>query len=163
MSRRTTLRQTPSLTSLNSNPHSNAPSRRVRVRRTSHLETAAEIEAVLAGERSYGELDAYPLKRHSSLCKATGGGRWEPKPVAVHPGYRIPGCKAPFEEEMEREEAEEMQRRANPIVQDGGQLLYIHYLTCVTDDVFQSSDTAFPKKLNCPPPSHAASSYRLFE
>ena len=72
-------------------------------------------------ERSYGELDAYPLRRSSILCKATGGGRWEPKPCPVLDGYRppVPGGKAPFEIEMEREEQEARKLRENPIVKDG--------------------------------------------
>ncbi|KAJ7743874.1 FYVE zinc finger-domain-containing protein [Mycena metata] len=74
-----------------------------------------------SGERSYGELDAYPLRRASLLCKATGGGRWEPKPEPVDPALRVPiiGGKAPYELEMEREEAEERRRRSNPVIKDG--------------------------------------------
>ncbi|KAF8640608.1 hypothetical protein AX17_000269 [Amanita inopinata Kibby_2008] len=85
--------------------------------RHSHLPLPVEIPS----ERSYGELDAYPLRRSSVLCKATGGGRWEPKHSPVHPGYRPPvlGGKAPFEIEMENEEREERLRRANPVVKDG--------------------------------------------
>jgi hypothetical protein len=73
--------------------------------------------------RSYGELDAYPLRRPSLLCKASGGGRWEPKPHTVDPALRVPiiGGKAPFELEMEREEAEERRRRSNPVIRDGGE------------------------------------------
>ncbi|KAJ7440000.1 FYVE zinc finger-domain-containing protein [Mycena galericulata] len=76
---------------------------------------------LLEGERSYGELDAYPLKRSSVLCKAAGGGRWEPKPDEPDPARRVPliGGKAPFELEMEREEAEERRRRSNPVIRDG--------------------------------------------
>ncbi|TFK99621.1 FYVE zinc finger-domain-containing protein [Pterulicium gracile] len=72
-------------------------------------------------ERSYGELDAYPLKRSSALCKVTGGGRWHPKADPVPSGYRTPviGGKAPFEIQMELEEAEERERRSNPIIRDG--------------------------------------------
>ncbi|KAL9715683.1 hypothetical protein Ac2012v2_000126 [Leucoagaricus gongylophorus] len=70
-------------------------------------------------EKSYGELDAYPLRRSSVLCKATGGGRWEPKQMTVLSGYRPPGGKAPFEIELEREEQEAKIRRLNPIVKDG--------------------------------------------
>jgi hypothetical protein len=72
-------------------------------------------------ERSFGELDAYPLRRSSAICKATGGGRWEPRQSPPHPHYRIPGGKAPFEVEMEKEEEAERLRRQNPIVRDGGQ------------------------------------------
>lgn len=71
-------------------------------------------------QRSLGELDAYPLRRSSIICKATGGGRWQPKNSPPRIGVRIPGCKAPYELEMEREDAEERRRRMNPIVRDGG-------------------------------------------
>ena len=81
-------------------------------------ETVTEVEH--PPEPSYGELDTYPLRRSSVICKATGGGRWEPKQSPPQPEYRIPGGKAPFELEMEREEEEERQRRLNPIVRDGG-------------------------------------------
>ncbi|KAG6371497.1 FYVE zinc finger-domain-containing protein [Boletus reticuloceps] len=70
-------------------------------------------------EPSFGELAAYPLRRSSIICKATGGGRWEPKNSPPRIGIRIPGCKAPYELEMEREDAEERRRRMNPIVRDG--------------------------------------------
>lgn len=70
-------------------------------------------------EKSYGELDAYPLRRSSVLCKATGGGRWEPKQEPVLVGYRPPGGKAIYEIEMEREEAEERLRKLNPVIKDG--------------------------------------------
>ncbi|KAJ7924387.1 hypothetical protein B0H13DRAFT_2249161 [Mycena leptocephala] len=74
-----------------------------------------------AEERSYGELDAYPLRRASLLCKAAGGGRWEPKHSPPDPALRVPvlGGKAPYELEMEREEAEERRRRSNPVIRDG--------------------------------------------
>ncbi|KII86522.1 hypothetical protein PLICRDRAFT_44124 [Plicaturopsis crispa FD-325 SS-3] len=70
-------------------------------------------------EPSYGELDAYPLRRASALCKLSGGGRWVPKHELPHPGYRIPGGKALFEIEMDREEEAERLRRLNPVVHDG--------------------------------------------
>ena len=72
-------------------------------------------------ERSYGELDSYPLRRSSVICKASGGGRWEPKQIPVLDGYRlpIPGGKAPYEIEMEREELLDRQRKENPVVIDG--------------------------------------------
>jgi hypothetical protein len=70
------------------------------------------------------ELEAYPLRRSSAICKLTGGGRWEPKQTPLHPGYRIPGGKAPFEEEMEREEREELLRKLNPVVRDGGEWMF---------------------------------------
>ncbi|KAI0641174.1 FYVE zinc finger-domain-containing protein [Trametes meyenii] len=70
-------------------------------------------------ELSLGELDAYPLKRASSICKATGGGRWEPKQLPEYVAKRVPGCKAAYELELEREAAERALRRANPVIKDG--------------------------------------------
>ncbi|KAF9478544.1 hypothetical protein BDN70DRAFT_879894, partial [Pholiota conissans] len=117
-SRAHSLHQSPSSSSLNTESSTNsAPTRsprRINVR-TKHLPLPQDLE------RSYGELDAYPLRRSSVLCKATGGGRWEPKQIPVLDGYRqpIPGGKAPYEIEMEREEMLERQRRLNPVVKDG--------------------------------------------
>ena len=72
-------------------------------------------------ELSLGELDSYPLRRASSICKATGGGRWEPKPIPQYVAKRIPGRKADYELELEREEEERRLRRANPVIKHGGQ------------------------------------------
>ncbi|KAG6809516.1 hypothetical protein H0H92_015962 [Tricholoma furcatifolium] len=83
--------------------------------RTSHLTLPADLE------RSYGELDSYPLRRCSVICKATGGGRWEPKQDPPIIGLRppVPGAKAQYEIDMERAESAERIRKANPIVKDG--------------------------------------------
>ncbi|KAJ7048980.1 FYVE zinc finger-domain-containing protein [Mycena amicta] len=72
-------------------------------------------------EQSYGELDAYPLRRASLLCKATGGGRWSPQVQMPDPTVRLPiiGGRAPYELDMEREEQEERRRRSNPVVKHG--------------------------------------------
>ena len=78
---------------------------------------------------SLGELGAYPLRCSSIICKATGGGRWEPKNSPPRIGLRIPGRKAPYELEMEREDAEERRRRMNPIVRDGGGSLHSNMVT----------------------------------
>ncbi|GLB36629.1 putative protein present in Fab1, YOTB, Vac1, and EEA1 [Lyophyllum shimeji] len=101
------LRTTPSISSLNGTRRS--------IVRASHLTLPPDLE------RSYGELDAYPLRRSSVLCKATGGGRWEPKQEPAIVGYRppVPGAKAPYELEMEQRERDEQARRQNPIVKDG--------------------------------------------
>ena len=72
-------------------------------------------------ELSLGELDSYPLRHASSICKANGGGRWEPKPIPQYVAKRIPGCKAAYEIELEREEEERRIRRANPVIRDGGE------------------------------------------
>ena len=71
-------------------------------------------------ELSLGELDSYPLRRASSICKATGGGRWEPKPIPEYVTKRVPGCKPAYELELEREEEERRLRRVNPVIEDGG-------------------------------------------
>ncbi|KAH9487183.1 Lateral signaling target protein 2-like protein [Psilocybe cubensis] len=118
------LQQTPSTSSLNSSSSSNnsqgdAPVRSSLSRRVSCRASQRPLPQDL--ERSYGELDAYPLRRSSVLCKASGGGRWEPKQSPVLAGYRIPipGGKAPFETMMEQEEQLERLRKQNPIVKDG--------------------------------------------
>ncbi|OSD05638.1 FYVE-domain-containing protein [Trametes coccinea BRFM310] len=80
---------------------------------------AASGALISDSELSLGELDAYPLKRASSICKATGGGRWEPKPVPTYIAKRVPGCKTEYELELEREEEERRRRRANPVIKDG--------------------------------------------
>ncbi|KAF9448844.1 FYVE-domain-containing protein [Macrolepiota fuliginosa MF-IS2] len=115
------IRTSPSFSSLNSassrQPQSSSqPCTRRSSLRNSHKPLSVNLDLV---ERSYGELDAYPLRRSSVLCKATGGGRWEPKHETVLVGYRPPGGKAPFEIEMEREEEEERLRRLNPIRGEG--------------------------------------------
>lgn len=118
---------TASLRSTHSNPSplSHAPPARSRPSHArSHPSSPNTLRAAplpLCLEKSYGELDAYPLKRSSVLCKATGGGRWEPTPITVLDGYRKPvvGGKAPYEVMMEAEEEEERRRKANPVVVDG--------------------------------------------
>ncbi|KAF6765892.1 FYVE zinc finger-domain-containing protein [Ephemerocybe angulata] len=114
--RPSSLRPSPSNSSLNTT----SSTRSTRVPRTNVLRTA-HLPLPLSLERSYGELDAYPLKRSSVLCKATGGGRWEPKQNPILDGYRPPvvGGKAPFEIEMEKQEKEERRRRENPVIHDG--------------------------------------------
>lgn len=65
------------------------------------------------------ELAAYPLCHASAICKAAGGGRWEPKPVVQWVGARPPGFKAQYEIDLEREEEEARRVKANPIIRDG--------------------------------------------
>ena len=67
-----------------------------------------------------GELATYPLRHSSAICKKTGGGRWYPKKTNTIEGYRIPGCKAQFEIDMEREEEELRRLKSNPVFKDGG-------------------------------------------
>ncbi|KAJ7440520.1 hypothetical protein B0H11DRAFT_1883112 [Mycena galericulata] len=71
--------------------------------------------------RSFGALDAYPLKVSSAVCKATGGGMWTPRPYIPDPAGRVPmiGGKAPFDIEIEEEEAEEQSNRENPVIRHG--------------------------------------------
>ncbi|KAK0478187.1 FYVE zinc finger-domain-containing protein [Armillaria novae-zelandiae] len=99
------LRSSPSLISLSGSSCSSGSMRRLKVS--------------LAEEPSYGALDAYPLKRSSVLCKATGGGRWEPKQEMPLAGARLPGGKAGYEIRLEKEAEKEKRRRENPVIKDG--------------------------------------------
>ncbi|KAK0444943.1 FYVE zinc finger-domain-containing protein [Desarmillaria tabescens] len=99
------LRSSPSLVSLACSSCSSGSRRRLKVS--------------LAEEPSYGALDAYPLKRSSVLCKATGGGRWEPKQETPLAGARLPGGKAGYEIRLEKEAEKEKRRRENPVIKDG--------------------------------------------
>ncbi|KAI0369950.1 FYVE-domain-containing protein [Pilatotrama ljubarskyi] len=99
---------------------------------------AQSMAHISDAELSLGELDAYPLKRASSICKATGGGRWEPKPIPEYVAKRVPGCKAAYELELEREAEERRRRRMNPVIKDGGECslwasgsVRVGVLTCV--------------------------------
>ncbi len=91
------LRQKPSISSLDTQSSASSSSAPTRPRRTRLTVRTQPLPLPQELERSYGELDAYPLRRCSVLCKATGGGRWEPKPCIVLDGYRlpVPGGKAP--------------------------------------------------------------------
>ncbi|EPQ61181.1 hypothetical protein GLOTRDRAFT_135717 [Gloeophyllum trabeum ATCC 11539] len=68
---------------------------------------------------SYGELDAYPLRNSSAVCKATGGGRWTPRQVTIPINSRLNGCRLEYERELAREERERNPPRANPLLRDG--------------------------------------------
>ncbi|KZT24699.1 hypothetical protein NEOLEDRAFT_1021117, partial [Neolentinus lepideus HHB14362 ss-1] len=60
---------------------------------------------------SYGELDAYPLRNSSAVCKATGGGRWTPRQVTIpinSPLYR-----------RERDAEDSSRLKGNPVLRDG--------------------------------------------
>ncbi|KAH9032172.1 FYVE-domain-containing protein, partial [Lactarius pseudohatsudake] len=61
------------------------------------------------------DLRSYPLRICSNICKATGGGRWMPKPSPI-PDYVkcVPGSKVPYE--ITEEEAAARKARANPII-----------------------------------------------
>ncbi|TCD60176.1 hypothetical protein EIP91_010611 [Steccherinum ochraceum] len=89
----------------------------------SPLRTSSPLPNVISGshvsDADLGELETYPLRHASAICKASGGGRWAPKPVVRIVGYRAPGSKAPYELDLEREEEEQRIRRANPILRDG--------------------------------------------
>ncbi|KAH9915992.1 FYVE zinc finger-domain-containing protein [Fomitopsis serialis] len=68
---------------------------------------------------NFGELEAYPLRHASRICKATGGGRWTPKQYINLIGDHLPGQKPQYLIELEREEAERRRQRANPVYEDG--------------------------------------------
>ncbi|KAH9040496.1 hypothetical protein EDB85DRAFT_2173782 [Lactarius pseudohatsudake] len=61
------------------------------------------------------DLRSYPLQICSNICKATGGGRWMPKPSPI-PDYVkcVPGSKVPYE--ITEEEAAARKACANPII-----------------------------------------------
>jgi len=66
------------------------------------------------------DLRNYPLRIRSDICKATGGGRWTPKPSPI-PDYMkcVPGRKAPYEIAVEEEEAAVRRALSNPVIRDG--------------------------------------------
>ncbi|KAI0739342.1 FYVE zinc finger-domain-containing protein [Irpex lacteus] len=67
-----------------------------------------------------GGLELYPLRHASAICKANGGGRWQPKPRVEVVGVRIPGVMAAYEREIKHmEEEETTKHRPNPIVKHG--------------------------------------------
>ncbi len=122
-----TLRSSPSLISLTGSSCSSGSMRRLKVS--------------LAEEPSYGALDAYPLKRSSVLCKATGGGRWEPKQEMPLAGARLPGGKAGYEIRLEKEAEKERRRRENPVIKDGGMSFLFYGLLSFPHVFFQTFST----------------------
>ncbi|EIM91939.1 uncharacterized protein STEHIDRAFT_136038 [Stereum hirsutum FP-91666 SS1] len=66
-----------------------------------------------------GELDSYPLRLKSEVCKRTGGGRWTPKKCPIDAAARLPGRRPLYEVEMEQEEERQRRARENPVVKDG--------------------------------------------
>ncbi|KIK91544.1 hypothetical protein PAXRUDRAFT_149288 [Paxillus rubicundulus Ve08.2h10] len=129
--------------------------RGVRVKRSSSQHSARNIPfpSVMVSvasdldpsDPSLGELAAYPLRRSSIICKATGGGRWEPKHSPPKIGLRIPGFKALYEIEMEKEDAEERRRRLNPIVRDGGRSFQYRFRQ---DRIFPATLSRSPSRLS---------------
>ncbi|KAH7876547.1 uncharacterized protein C8R40DRAFT_1012585, partial [Lentinula edodes] len=70
---------------------------------------------------SLGELSAYPLCRPSTLCKASGGGKWVPRPNEA-PEDTSPTLgigKALWEVEWERKVQKVKRLLKNPVVRDG--------------------------------------------
>lgn len=78
-------------------------------------------------EISYGGLETYPLRVHSSICKRNGGGRWVPKPIVHWAGHKMPWGKAQYEIEMEKEEEAERIRQSNPIRGNGSKFISLLY------------------------------------
>ncbi|KIY51177.1 hypothetical protein FISHEDRAFT_56718 [Fistulina hepatica ATCC 64428] len=115
------LRSQPSLASLKSSVSSQSSSSSAAAAAIARRRYPSIVREPEPETRSYGELDAYPLRHPSGVCKVAGGGRWKPRPVTVLSGYRVPvpGGKAPYELEMEREEREARLRQRKPLVQDG--------------------------------------------
>ncbi|EMD41411.1 hypothetical protein CERSUDRAFT_79056 [Gelatoporia subvermispora B] len=131
--RQQTLSTSSSVSSMPATPPDNATLVRPAIRRAttsprlpgSPLRSPVALAHTVAGahvqepELSLGELDAYPLRRASVLCKASGGGRWEPKQAVLTMNHRFPDGKTLYEVELEREEQEARARRANPILING--------------------------------------------
>lgn len=95
------------------------PSRSNSYTHTSAALTTVSTSVSTTDSATSSELDAYPLRHASAICKANGGGRWEPKHVVQWAGYRVPGTKAAYELEMEEEEREAKMRKMNPVYSDG--------------------------------------------
>ncbi|OCH88966.1 hypothetical protein OBBRIDRAFT_794708 [Obba rivulosa] len=131
--RKQTLSTSSSVSSMPPTPPDSAPVLRPVVRRAttspripgSPLRSPIQLSQTVAGvliqepELSLGELDAYPLRRASVICKASGGGRWEPKQAIITMNHRFPDGKTLYEVELEREEEEARARRSNPILING--------------------------------------------
>jgi hypothetical protein len=124
------VRSSPQLSAHRGRPTMNLPET------VQEVDTPPECEP----ERSFGELDAYPLTKASAICKATGGGRWCPKQSPPRSCYRIPGCKAPFEIEMDREEEEVRLRQLNPIIRDGGKGTFALMQSSIANQCLQHSN-----------------------
>ena len=87
------------------------------------------------------DLDAYPLRIKSEVCKRNGGGRWTPKRLPVDVAARVAGRKAVYELEMEREEEEIRRERLNPVIKDGGAfIISAHVLGPHADGPCPSAD-----------------------
>ncbi|KAJ4464078.1 hypothetical protein C8J55DRAFT_442737, partial [Lentinula edodes] len=77
-----------------------------------------------------GELSTYPLCRPSLLCKASGGGRWAPKPIEDKEETPL------WEVEWEWKVMKEKKRRENPIVRDGGFCYRMYGAQRLEDDLY---------------------------
>lgn len=103
-------------------------------------------------DEDLGELATYPLRHSSAICKKTGGGRWYPKKTNTIEGYRIPGCKAQFEIDMEREEEELRRLKSNPVFKDGGLCSVSKFaFSVLLTPPFQISSIAYPVRSNLNP------------
>lgn len=79
-------------------------------------------------EVSFGEMDAYPLVQPSIMCKATGGGRWEPKPDAWD-AFKGSDNEESVDEEPIEEDTEEWGGDGTDVGEQGG--------TWIVDGPFQ--------------------------
>ena len=127
-----------SITSSSTTTITPALSRKSRTVPASPIPSHIIFARLALAERSYGELDAYPLRIPSILCKATGSSRWEPKQQTILSAYRPPGGKAPFEIELEHEEQETKISRPNPVIKDGD-FQYCFPLQIIQEHEFQAS------------------------
>ena len=139
-----TTRPTP--TRANTSPVVSGSSQHSRSK--SKKKAGSESQKQSEPEISYGGLDSYPLKVHSSICKRNGGGRWTPKPINNWAGYRKPFGKAQYEIDMEREEEEERIRQSNPILGNGGEFFLMSFSTSIDDliiSIYSHQDALPPR------------------
>lgn len=116
----------PSSSSCSSAPSSTTTSRPSAPRRSRTLPPPPPPDPSLPDD-----LRNYPLRIRSDICKATGGGRWTPKPSPI-PDYMkcVPGRKAPYEVAIEEEEAVARRALSNPVIRDGG-MFFPSYLRVI--------------------------------
>lgn len=88
------------------------------------LQAPADYPEIPKATTPSGELDAYPLRVRSEVCKRTGGGRWTPKKHPVDSTACIPGRRPFWEVEMDLEEERQRRARESQIVRDGGVFSY---------------------------------------
>ncbi|KAJ3895968.1 hypothetical protein GG344DRAFT_37732 [Lentinula edodes] len=124
----TELRKTPrkKLASMSSTPQT---SRRSTLKSNKPV-TADTLVTADTSPLPLGELSTYPLCLPSLLCKASGGGRWVPKPIEAKEETPL------WEVNWERKIMKEKKRRENPVIRDGGFCYRLYGAQLRPDDVY---------------------------